>query len=147
MWYIWLIAAGVFFVAEIATVGFLIFWLGIAALLSMVVSFFTSNVFIQMLIFVISSCILIPLTKPLNNLLNKSDEDIKTNAFSIIDKYGVVTSKIMPNYCGQVKVDGQTWSATTEDNATQIDVNTSVRILKIEGVKLIVEPISSSINQ
>lgn len=147
MWYIWLIAAGVFFVAEIATVGFLIFWLGIAALLSMVVSFFVDNVFIQMLVFVVSSCILIPLTKPLNNLISKGDKEVKTNAFSIIDKYGIVTSKIMPNVSGQVKVDGQTWSATTEDNSTTIEENTNVRILRIDGVKLIVEPVKESINQ
>ena len=32
MWAIWLIAAGVFFIAEIATTGFLIFWLGLGSL-------------------------------------------------------------------------------------------------------------------
>ena len=59
MWQIWLIAAGVFIIGEIITVGFLLFWLGIASLIAMVVSFFTSNVLIQMTIFVISSAILI----------------------------------------------------------------------------------------
>ena len=33
-----------FFVGEIATVGFLIFWFGIGALIAMIVSFFTSNI-------------------------------------------------------------------------------------------------------
>ena len=32
MWQIWLIVAGVCFVLEIATVGFLIFWFAVAAL-------------------------------------------------------------------------------------------------------------------
>ena len=31
MWMFWLIATGIFFVIEIFTVGFLIFWLGIAS--------------------------------------------------------------------------------------------------------------------
>lgn len=35
MWYIWLIASGIFFIVEIATTGFLIFWLAIAALIAM----------------------------------------------------------------------------------------------------------------
>ena len=43
MWQIWLIIAGLFFVAEMITVGFLVFWLGVGALFAMVVSFFTSN--------------------------------------------------------------------------------------------------------
>ena len=65
MWIIWLIAAGIFFIGEMATVGFLIFWLGIASLLAMVVSFFTDSVIIQIAVFVISSVALILATKPL----------------------------------------------------------------------------------
>ena len=71
MWQIWLIAAGIFFVAEIITIGFLIFWLGIGALLAMIVSFFTSNIIIQTAVFVISSTILIFTTKPLVNKITK----------------------------------------------------------------------------
>ena len=47
MWQIWLIIAGLFFVAEMITVGFLVFWLGVGALFAMVVSFFTSNLIAQ----------------------------------------------------------------------------------------------------
>ena len=74
MWCFWLIAAGVFFVAEIITVGFLVFWLGIGALLAMVASIFTDSIAIQTAVFVISSAILIPLTKPLaDKFINKKD--------------------------------------------------------------------------
>ena len=64
MWYIWLIAAGVFFVVEIMTVGFMIFWLGVAALLACLVSLITSNLVIQTAVFVISSALLLLLTRP-----------------------------------------------------------------------------------
>ena len=47
MWQIWLIASGIFFICEIITVGFLVFWLGVGALIAMLVSFFTSNIIIQ----------------------------------------------------------------------------------------------------
>ena len=47
MWIFWLIVAGVFFIGEIATVGFLIFWLGIGALAAMCISFFTANIVVQ----------------------------------------------------------------------------------------------------
>ena len=55
MWQIWLIASGIFFICEIITVGFLVFWLGVGALIAMLVSFFTSNIIIQMSVFVVSS--------------------------------------------------------------------------------------------
>lgn len=73
MWQFWLIASGIFFIAEILTTGFLIFWLGVASLITMIVSLFTSNLFIQSLIFVCCSAILIPITKPfLNKFVSKT---------------------------------------------------------------------------
>ena len=83
MWYVWLILAGIFFVAEILTVGFLVFWLGIGALIAMLVSFFTDSLVIQMTVFVISSTILIIATKPLVKKLTQKDKTVVTNAFSI----------------------------------------------------------------
>ena len=41
MWVFWLIATGIFLLIEIATVGFLIFWLAIGALFAMITSFIT----------------------------------------------------------------------------------------------------------
>ena len=68
MWYIWLILAGVFLIIEIMTVGFLIFWLSIGSLFAMITSLFTDNIVIQTTVFVISSTILIFVTKPLEKL-------------------------------------------------------------------------------
>lgn len=146
MWYIWLIAAGIFFIAEMITVGFLIFWLGVSALLAMCTSFITDNLFIQTAVFVVSSCILIPFTKPLISNFVTKDDGVKTNAFSFIDKQGVVVSTISSNENGQVKVKGELWSATCEENIT-INVGEKVKVLKIDGVKLIVEPIFASQTQ
>ena len=59
MWYVWLILAGIFVIAEIATVGFLIFWLSLGSLCAMVTSFFTDNLIIQTAVFVITSALFI----------------------------------------------------------------------------------------
>ena len=64
MWQIWLILAGVCLIIEIMTVGFLIFWFAIGSLLAMIVSFFTTNLIIQTSVFILSSTILIFVTKP-----------------------------------------------------------------------------------
>ena len=76
MWYIWLIIAGIAFTIEIFTVGFLVFWFGIGALISMIVSFFCPGDYIlQTSVFVISSTLLIFLTKPLVNKFTKNGLD------------------------------------------------------------------------
>ena len=138
MWAIWLIAAGVFFIAEIATTGFLIFWLGLGALLAMVTSFITDSVFIQTIVFVISSTLLILLTKPLLKKITKKDKTVVTNSFSIVGKDAIVTTTIDPKQgIGQIKVDGETWSAKCSDDIV-IEKGTEVKILAIDGVKAVV---------
>lgn len=141
MWIFWLIAAGIFFVIEIATVGFLIFWLGIGALLAMITSFFTDNLIIQTTVFVVSSSLLIPLTKPLVDKLTKNKKEVKTNSYSLINKKGIVTVDINPTQgTGLVKVNGETWSAKTEDD-TVILKDSEIEVLAIDGVKLVVRPV------
>lgn len=140
MWQVWLIISGLFFVGEIATVGFLIFWFGIGALIAMIVSFFTSNIIIQTTIFVISSTILIFATKP----FVKKFADVKktnTNVYSIIGKKALVIKTIDPIHSvGQIKINGEVWTAESENNQV-IDEGSEVEILEIKGVKAIVKPI------
>ena len=62
MWPVWLVLAGIFFIVEIATTGFLVFWLGIGSLFAMITSFFTENLIIQMVVFITTSTLLIIFT-------------------------------------------------------------------------------------
>ena len=141
MWYIWLIMAGIFLIAEIITVGFLIFWLSIGSLFAMITSLFTDNLVIQTAVFVISSTILIFVTKPFVKKFATSKNPIKTNVYSIIGKDGIVTQDINPiEAVGQIKISGEVWSATSQDNQI-IPKDTKVRVLEIKGVKAIVEPV------
>ena len=144
MWQWWLIASGIFFIGEIMTVGFLLFWFGIASLISMVVSFFTSNLVIQMVVFLVSSVILILATKPfVKKFMNK--KNIATNAYSLIGKTGLVIQEIdNVKGIGQIKVGGEVWCAQSEDNSV-MSVNIEIELTKIDGVKAIVKPIKISI--
>ena len=141
MWQIWLIAAGIFFIVEIMTVGFLIFWLGIGALLAMVVSFFTDNLIIQTSVFVITSSLLLFATKPFVKKFARNNTSLKTNVYSIIGEKAIVTQDIDSlASTGKVKINGETWSAVGEDNSN-IEKGTEVEILEIKGVKAVVRPI------
>ena len=143
MWQMWLIIAGVCFIIEMATIGFFIFWFGVGALISMVVSiFFPGNILLQAIVFIISSVILLFLTKPLVNKFTKKDKKIETNAYSIIGKKGIVVQDINPTFgVGQIKVAGEVWSAKTTDEST-IKKGTQIEVKQIDGVKAVVEPIN-----
>lgn len=139
MWQLWIIIAGLFFIMEIATVGFLVFWFAIGALIAMVVSLFTSNLAIQTAVFVFSSAILICFTRKFANKFTSKDSEIQTNAYSIIGKKGIVIKEIDPILGqGQIKVGTEVWSAKTLGNE-KIKEGTEVEVTEINGVKAIVK--------
>ncbi len=141
MWYIWLIISGIAIIIEFFTVGFLIFWFSIGALIAMIVSFFTDNVFIQTSVFIISSTLLIFATKPFVKHFDIPNP-LRSNVYSLTDKIGIVIQEInSSNSTGQIKVDGETWTAVCENPSSVIPVDSKVRIIKIKGVKAVVTKI------
>ena len=135
MWLVWLIIAGVLFIGEILTVGFLLLWFAIAAVVAMLVSFITTNIFIQILVFVIVSVILIIFTRPILTKYTKNDNTV-TNSNAIIGKIALVTEDIsLLNSTGQINVDGEIWSAKTMDPNLTIPKGSKVEIIGIDGVK------------
>ena len=69
-------------------------------------------------------------------MLDKNKQ--KTNLDRVVDMEGIVTEKISKNNPGEVKVDGKRWTAISDKT---IEEGKTVKILKIEGVKLIVEEV------
>ena len=137
MWQFWLIVAGICLVIEIATVGFLVFWFGIGALFAMITSFFTDNLIIQTVVFILSSTVLLFFTRPFVNKFSPK-EKVKTNAFYIIGKKGIVTQTINPiTGEGQVKIGSEVWSAKSSEDV-KIEKGLEVEVLDIDGVKAIV---------
>ena len=141
MWQVWLIAAGVFLILEIFTMGFLVFWLSIGCLLAMLISFVTDSIIIQTTVFVLSSGLLIFATKPLVKKFAEKD-NTKTNVYSLAGKKAIVIEDIdWTTGSGQIKFDGQVWSAKTKEQIN-LPKGTEVEIESIEGVKAFVKPLN-----
>lgn len=135
MWKIWLIIAGIFLIIESATTGFLVFWFSVGALIALVCSFFIESVITQTSIFLVTSTILIFATRKFCNkfLNNDAPETINT----IVGKVGTVTVDIDPiKAVGQVKIGGESWSATAE---APIEKGAEIIVEKVQGVKAVVK--------
>ena len=139
MWAIWLIISGLFFIGEIITVGFLLFWFGFGALIAMVVSLFTSNIIIQTIVFLITSVILLLITKPFVKKFINKEPSITTNAYNIVGKKAIVIEEIdnIQNK-GLIRVGSEVWSAQSETDE-KVAKDTEVTITDIKGVKAIVK--------
>lgn len=138
MWKIWLLISGLLLILEMFTVGFLVFLFAIAALIAMVVSFFIDSVVAQTAVFVISSTLLVIFVRPvMKKFLDKNS--ITTNAKSIIGKKAIVTKRVdVYSEAGQIKVNGEVWTAVGKDNAT-FEKGSEVEVVAIDGVKAIIK--------
>lgn len=138
VYYWWLIMAGFFMILELATEGFLVCWFGIGALGAMIVSFFApENLLLQLIVFVLLSIILVLSTRKLTKKV--TPKDVPSNVYTILGKEAIVITEIDNiNSKGQIKIDGDIWSARS-DTSEVIPVNSKVEILRIEGVKAIVK--------
>jgi len=139
MFYTWLITFVILLILEIMTFNFVTIWFALGAVVSMFSSFFTADAYIQTIIFVIASALFLFATRPIvNKYLRK--EPVKTNLDMVIGKIGVVTQGINRLEPGEVKVDGKYWTATSKE---RIKKDSKVKILAIEGVKLVVESVTN----
>ena len=139
MWKIWLIISGICLIVESFTLGFFVFWFSIGAICALITSLFTTNIIIQSTVFVITSTLLLLLTKPLIKKFVKTPKTKPTNVYSIIGKEGIVLETIDSiNGTGKVKVNGELWSAISDSN---IEKNEKIKVISVNGVKLKVEKI------
>ena len=132
---IWIGLAILFAVIEASTLGLTTIWFALGALSGALTSVFTDSILVQIVIFLLVSILSLVITKP---IVSKyfSRKIVKTNADALIGETGVVIEKIVPGHTGQVKINGQMWSAVAEDEP--INEDELVIVQKISGVKLVV---------
>ena len=132
----WLGAAAIFVVIEIITMGLTTIWFAGGALAA-----FSLPLWSQIIAFVIVSVILLILTRPWA-LKYLNSRTVRTNADSLIGQTALVTQDIDNlNAKGQVKVEGQIWTARSISDDVQLHEGQKVMIESISGVKVIVKPI------
>lgn len=133
----WIIIALVCGVVEILTAGFWFLWLALAGLLTalFVRLGLLPGISGQIIVFSIITLALIIFTRPIVLRFVKT-RDTHSNIKALIGQIAIVTSTITPREYGQVKVNGEIWTATASES---LEVDSRVKILGIDGVKLVVE--------
>ena len=137
--WLWAALVIIFALIEAATFGLTTVWFAIAALVMVFLSFLDISLPVQFLIFLAISTALLVFTRPLAVKKFKVGRE-KTNVDSLIGKHALVTRKIGEFETGEVKINGQMWSARPEGGA-EIPEGAKCEILRVEGVQLIVIPL------
>jgi len=141
LWWVFVVAGIGLIISEIFIPGFVIMWFGVAAIITAIPVYLEASTNTIMLVYS-ASLILLGIfgRKMAMNFLNAGeDESTKTNASTLIGSVGIVTEKIgVTGIAGRVYVNNESWSAVSA-NGKEIEKDEQVSILKIDGVKVIVE--------
>ena len=135
--WIWLAVFIITVVIEFITVEFVSVWFSIASIPALILALFNQNPWLQLIVFFLLSILLLAVTRPLVvKYLRRNIVD--TNVDAYVGKIALVTSKITDIEAGLVKFEGLVWTAVSSES---IPEGSKVRILAIEGNKLIVTKI------
>ena len=138
---LWLVALVAFLVIELITVGLTTIWLAGGALVAFILAILGVNVWVQIIAFVVISFLLVYFTRPLAvKYLNP--RRTRTNSDELIGETVKVIERIDNRAAaGRTLARGREWSARAVSDDMIIEKDALVKVLRIEGVKLIVEPI------
>ena len=135
---LWGMLALGFLILEGCTIAMVSLWFAIGAGAALVLSLLGAAFWLQALVFLAVSGVLLALLRP---MLRKYVKTTKTNVDSIPGSCGLVTEDIdNVAYQGQVKLGAMTWTARST-SGEPIGLGTRVVVDRVEGVKVFVSPV------
>ena len=140
---IWLILMVILVIAEAATVQLICIWFAAGSLAALIVSLLGASGWLQVLVFFVVSIALLALLWPIAKK-RFNPRVSATNTDALVGRICLVTEDIDPLEGGRVKVNDVTWSAHSEGDVPVL-AGKKVKILKIQGAKVIVEEVKEKV--
>lgn len=139
MFWVWLGVIVITAVLEFATMDTTSIWFTAGALIPFILSAIGGiSWIIQVVLFVALSCLFIVLLRPLAKKYLLKGVNHKTNAEAYIGKEYKLLSSYDGENLGTIKINGVVWNAISKD---PIEKDTIVKVVQIDGNKLVVEKI------
>jgi len=141
--WIWLVAAVVLGVGEIATMGFFLLPFALGALAAGVLAFAGAGIAIQFVVFAVVSVVVFIALRPLARRLDRSVPDHGVGSRRLIGAEAVVVAEIPAGEVGMVRIGGEEWRAESL-TGLPIGERTTVVVRAIRGTRAVVEPAGPS---
>lgn len=143
-WIIWIILGVFLIIAEIFTLGFVLFWFGIGALAAAFIAWLGFGFTFQFLIFAIVSIVLTATSRTIfSKYFSHSDNPIKVGMDSLPGQIGTVTitSKGALQEAA-VKVYGSIWTAFPVEGEDALTEGEKVEVVRVQGSSIYVQKVS-----
>lgn len=142
---LWFVLMLVFLFVEASTVVMVSLWFAVGALAAMIAALLGAEFWLQAVLFVVVSGILLASLRPVFRKYVKP-RMTKTNLDAVIGSSGIVTARIdNVQSVGQVKLGAMEWTARSTTGEV-IEAGAQVKVDRIEGVKVYVTSVPVPVN-
>lgn len=143
-WILWTILGLGLIIAEIFTLGFVLFWFGIGAIAAALMAYLGFGIGIQFFVFAGVSIILTVLSRTIFAKYYSHGEEHKvlTGIDSLPGQIGTVTAESKGTLgAGEVKVYGSTWRALPDEGEDNLAEGEKVEVVRVEGASIYVRKV------
>jgi membrane protein implicated in regulation of membrane protease activity len=138
-WVLWLIAAVIFAVGEIASMSLFLAPFAGGALVATVLSAAGAGAIVEWSAFLVVSVILLAALRPIAREHQRTRGRIKTGTAALVGETAMVVERIAnAEGVGCVKLGGEIWTARAYDDDEVIEPGTRVHVLEIRGATALV---------
>ena len=138
-WVIWLIVAVVFAVAEVVNLSFYLFPFAIGAAGAAVVDLAGAGAAVTWATFAVLTAVSFTVVRPIARRHLNVPPQIRTGTAALVGRTAVVLERIDNDAgVGQVRLDGEIWTARTYDEDRVIEPGERVHVMEIRGATALV---------
>jgi membrane protein implicated in regulation of membrane protease activity len=138
-WVVWLIAAVIFGVGEIATLGFFLAPFAGGALLAAIVAGLGAGTVISLIVFLLVSGVLLGTLRPLARSHKRMPPQLRTGTAALVGRTATVIERIANDEgTGCVRLEGESWTARSYDEDAVIEPGKRVHVMEIRGATALV---------
>ncbi len=139
-WVIWVVAACVLAVGEIATVSFFLGPFAGGAVIAAVVSLIGGGWVASTLVFLVVSVLLLAFLRPVARRHRRQPPALRTGAAALIGRPAVVLERISNDEgLGVARIDGEVWTARAFDEDRVIEPGEKVTVIEIRGATALLD--------
>jgi membrane protein implicated in regulation of membrane protease activity len=138
-WVIWLVAAVIFAVGEMATTSFFLAPFAGGALIATLLAAAGAGAVIEWAAFLVVSILLLAALRPIAREHQRTNAKIKTGTAALVGQSATVVERIAnAEGVGCVRLDGEIWTARAYDDDETYEAGARVQVLEIRGATALV---------
>ena len=131
-WLLWIIAACVFGMAEMVSMGLFLAPFALGAAIAAAIAGIGGGLVLTLVSFAVASALVLFTIRPLVLSRRRVPIALRTGTAALIGAHAVVIERIAESHAGSVRIGGEAWTARAYGEEV-IEVGTTVTVIEIRG--------------